>query len=115
MAIPVNNKPIKIIIGKLTGVNGKKNLIEIMSRLVKIEKINVRRIKEIENFTTCFFKHRLSCKNSANDWVINEAKATPGIENIGKRSIISTILIPKINTKIRFIAQRLPVAVNKVP
>ena len=63
---------------------------------VKKEKIKMLRIKDKDRFTSCFFMHRFICKIRANDCVINDAKATPGIESNGKRTKISTKLNPKI-------------------
>lgn len=66
-AIPINNKPMMIMIGKLERVKGKKNLIKIINRPVKEEKMNMLRIKDKDCLTNCFFKQRVSCKHSAND------------------------------------------------
>jgi hypothetical protein len=101
--------------GILEGLKGRYDLVKKINKIIKKEKIKMLRVKDKDRFTSCFFMHRSICKIRANDCVINDAKATPGIESNGKRTKISTKLNPKIKTKIRFIDQRLPEAVNNVP
>ena len=115
IAIPVDNKPLKRMNGIFEGLKGRYDLVKKINNIVKKEKIKILRIKDKDRFTSCFFMHRFICKIRANDCVINDAKATPGIESNGKRTKISTKLNPKIKTKIRFIDQRLPEAVSNVP
>ncbi len=101
--------------GILESLKGRYDLVKKINKIIKKEKIKMLRVKDKDCFTSCFFIHRLICRTRANECVINDANATPGIENKGKRTKISTKLNPKIKTKIRFIDQRLPEAVNNVP
>lgn len=101
--------------GILESLNDRYDLIKKINKIIRKEKIKILKAKDKDRFTSCFFMHRLICRISANDCVINDAKATPGRESNGKRTKISITLNPKIKTKIRFIDQRLPEAVNNVP